>query len=122
MFAPNDELWKRIHSPGGLSRGPGSSPSNPLEERLASMPIGPAGNPADQAAQDIAGGVSQIAPAMPVLDKISPIVEYLLQMLSGGPQKPQPAYKSSEMERSPYQGTQPLRGQMMGPPPSNQTY
>jgi len=73
----------------------------------------------NQHAANIIGSQPGIAPGMGAAQGISPIVEYLLQML-GMQQQPQKAFKSSEMGR-PMPGPQPtssLRGQMTGKQPT----
>lgn len=72
----------------------------------------------DQHAANIVGSQPLVAPATAIGQGISPIIEYLLQML-GAQQQPQKAFKSSEMMGRPMPGPQPtstLRGQMTGRP------
>ncbi len=76
--------------------------------------------------QQAAGVGTEGAPLMPGmmggLEKISPIVEYLLQMLSHG-QQPKPSTTSQQV--SPYMGpraTPPLRQNMMGGQGPTSTY
>lgn len=69
----------------------------------------------NQQAADLGMAAAPLAPPMGALEKISPIVEYLLQMLSGGGQ--QKPFTSSQMTQ-PYMGPRPtsqqtLRGSMM---------
>lgn len=80
-------------------------------------------DPASQFGQDVASGIGQF----PAFQQISPIVEYLLQMLSGSQQ--QKPFKSYELEGRPNpaqsMGPRPnpaLKGQMMQRPTTDTTY
>jgi hypothetical protein len=112
MFAPNDELRRQILSPGGYKPKGEISPIDPLSGGLAMD------KSVDQQALDLGTqGAPLAAPVMGGIDKISPLIEYLLQMLGN---KQQPAPSTTSQQTGPYRGpihtpTGPsLRGNMMG--------
>lgn len=79
-------------------------------------------NPADQFGAEVASS----AGSLPNFQSISPIVEYLLQMLSGGQQPQTKAYTTSQQVAPQYAGPRmnpnALKSQMMQRPQAQETY